>query len=71
MDDIPDTPEEFLEASDPDNHWGTLGTDVVDTSEFVFESDTDFILVEATDTSFNGTLGTDNIGDYGGSRTSE
>lgn len=53
------------EADDPDNFWAILGTDVTDTSEFVFDSDTDFILVEAADTSFNGTLGTDNIGDYG------
>lgn len=53
------------EEDDIDNHWGTLGTEETDTSEFVFDSTTDFILVEASDTSFNGTLGTDNIGEYG------
>lgn len=53
------------EPGDINNYWGTFGTDVVDTSEYVFESDTDFILVEANDISFNGTIGTDNIGDYG------
>jgi len=53
------------EADDPDNFWAILGTDVSDTSEWVWDSPTDFILVEAADTSFNGTLGTDNIGDYG------
>lgn len=53
------------EADDPDKYWATVGTDVTDTSEWVFESDTDFIAVEANDTSFNGTIGTDNIGDYG------
>lgn len=53
------------EANDPDNFWAILGTDVIDTSEYVFDSPTDFILAETSDTSFNGTLGTDNIGDYG------
>jgi hypothetical protein len=53
------------ETDDPDNFWAILGTDVIDTSEYVFDSPTDFILVEATDPSSNGTLGTDNIGDYG------
>lgn len=53
------------ESTDPDNYWAVMGTDIIDTSEYVFESETDFILVEAGDTSSNGTLGEDGIGEYG------
>lgn len=54
------------EKRDPSNYWGTMGVIAADTSEWVFESETDLILVEAADTSNNGTLGTDGTDDFGG-----
>ena len=53
------------DGSAVDTYWGAMGEDAVVSTDYFYVTDTDSILVDAGDPSSDGSLGTDNIGDFG------
>lgn len=53
-------------SEDPTKYWGTMGTDEVNTSEYIFPTNSDFLFSDGVlDINNDGTFGTDGLGDYG------